>query len=370
MKKLILVFILVVVSLANYAQTTNDVLELLIKNKTITQEQADSVRAESAIKQQDVDANKKSFFATASRQIQISGYTQVRYQFFQEPAKIDAFDIRRARFDVRGNVNSYFGYRLQVDFAGVPKVLDAYAEIKLTDYFNIIIGQAKIPFSYENLISSNKMESIDRSMVVEALSSRGQDVIGNQNGRDIGVQVGGGFLKYRNRNLFEYKIGIFNGSGLYVGDRNKDKDVIGRLVSHPIKGLDLGGSFYVGKGYFGLPTPTNQDRKRLGFELNYEYKRFFVRSEYIKGIDGPITRDGWYAETGYYVIPSKLQLLVKYDTFNLNVSAVQAGLTNYLIGGTYNFNNWSRIQAGFTIRQEDGPQISNNFAIVQYQIGF
>ena len=59
MKKPILILILTVLSFSDFAQTTNDVLDLLIKNKAVTQEQADSVRAEAAIKQQDLDANKK-----------------------------------------------------------------------------------------------------------------------------------------------------------------------------------------------------------------------------------------------------------------------------------------------------------------------
>jgi len=254
MKKLILVLILGIASITNFAQTTNDVLELLIKNKTITQQQADSVRAEAAIKQQDADANKKSFSPTASRLIQLSGYTQVRYQFQQLKGQIDGFDIRRARLDVRGNVSPYFSYRLQTDFAGTPKLLDAYAEIKIFDYLNFTIGQAKIPFSAENLASSNKMESIDRSQVVEALVARGKDEIGNQNGRDIGVQVGGSFGKIKNRYLFDYKVGVFNGAGINVADKNENKDVIGRLVFHPVKGFDVGGSYYTGVGNFGKPT--------------------------------------------------------------------------------------------------------------------
>ena len=59
------------------SQTTNDILNLLIANKTITQEQADSLRADAAIKQQDAEANKKSFLVTAARQIQFAGYTQI-----------------------------------------------------------------------------------------------------------------------------------------------------------------------------------------------------------------------------------------------------------------------------------------------------
>lgn len=370
MKKLILVLILCTASFINIAQTTNDVLELLIRNKTIMQEQADSIRSEAAIKQQDMDANKKFFSPTASRLISLSGYTQVRYLFQQETGKTDGFDIRRARLDVRGNVSPYFSYRLQTDFAGTPKLLDAYAEIKIYDYLNFTIGQAKIPFSAENLASSNKMESIDRSQVVEALVARGKDEIGNQNGRDIGVQVGGSFGKFENRFLFDYKIGVFNGAGINSADKNENKDVVGRLIAHPVKGLDFGGSYYTGTGNFGKPTPTNQDRERYGIELNYEYKRFFVRGEFIAGKDGAIKRNGWYAQTGYYLIPARLQLIAKYDTYDTNTSAANDISTAYLIGGTYIFNNWSRIQAGYTIRQEEGPAIKNNLGVVQYQISF
>ena len=366
MKKLISLIILSVTSFTNFAQTTNDVLDLLIKNKTISQVQADSVRAEAAIKQQDLDANKKSFFASASRLIQLSGYTQVRYQFQQEKGKIDGFDIRRARLDVRGNISPYFSYRLQTDFAGTPKLLDAYAEIKVYDYLNFTVGQAKIPFSAENLASSNKMESIDRSQVVEALVARGKDEIGNQNGRDIGVQVGGSFGKFENRFIFDYKIGVFNGAGINAADKNDYKDIVGRLIAHPVKGFDLGGSYYNGTRF----TTTNLDRERYGIELSYEYKRFFVRGEFIEGKDGAIKRNGWYAQTGYYLIPAKLQLIAKYDTYDTNTSASNDISTAYLIGGTYIFNNWSRIQAGYTIKQEEGASINNNFGVIQYQISF
>ncbi len=42
MKRLIIVLIISTASFTMFAQTTNDVLDLLKKNKTITQEQADS----------------------------------------------------------------------------------------------------------------------------------------------------------------------------------------------------------------------------------------------------------------------------------------------------------------------------------------
>lgn len=368
MKKLILILILGSALFTTFAQTTNDVLDLLIKNKTISQEQADSVRAEAAIKQQDIDANKKTFNVTTSRLIQLSGYSQVRYRFQEDSKSSDGFDIRRARLDIRGNISPYFSYRLQTDFAVTPKLLDAYGEIKINDYLNFTIGQAKIPFSFENLASSNKMESIDRSQVVEALVARSKDTIGNQNGRDIGLQVGGSFGKYKNRFLFDYKIGVFNGTGINQDDKNDYKDIVGRFIIHPIKGLDFGGSYYTGVS--GKLIPANQDRKRIGVELNYEVKRFSAHGEFIEGKDGVIKRNGWYAQAGYYLIPAKFQLIAKYDIYDANTSKSSDKSTAYLIGGTYIFNNWSRIQAGYAIKREEGPEIKNNFAVLQYQISF
>ncbi len=107
MKKIVIFLLFAAISRVN-AQTTNDVLNLLVTNKTITQEQADSIRADAAIKQQEADANKKSFFVNAARQLKLSGYTQMRYQALDEPRKKDGFDIRRARLDLTGKPYSLF----------------------------------------------------------------------------------------------------------------------------------------------------------------------------------------------------------------------------------------------------------------------
>lgn len=352
------------------AQTTNDILNLLISNKTITQEQADSIRAESAIKQQEADAAKKSFFLTASRQLQLSGFAQFRYQNLDEKGKFDGFDVRRARLDLKGAITPYWGYRFQAEFAGTPKLLDIYGECKLTSYFNITFGQFRVPFSLENTSNTSKLETIDLSQVVEAMAARGKDVIGNHNGNDIGIQFSGNLIKLKNQPLLDYSIGIFNGSGINISDKNEAKSLAGRLVFHPIKGLDIGGSFYNGWDNFGTPA-KDAERSRIGFELKYEINRLSVRGEYIKGKDADIDRFGWYGQVGYYIIPQKLQLLVKYDRFEPNTSNISDITRNYIGVLNYNFNNWSRIQVGYTFREEqDGANYSNNIGVIQYQIGF
>ena len=354
-------------------QTTNDILNVLIANETISQEQADSIRAESAIKQQDADAAKKSFPATASKLIQLSGYSQIRYLNQEEPGKRSGFDIRRVRLDMRGNITPFFAYRVQTDFADKPKLLDAYGEIKIANGFNITAGQFKVPFSMENLVGSNKMEMIDRSQVVEALVARNKDVIGNQNGRDIGLQAGGGFAYRSGVPLIEYRLGVFNGSGINVADTANDaKDVAGRLVLNPVKGLSVGGSSYV--GYCKALKPDvagqSQTRNRFGVEASYVTNRLSLRGEYIAGRDGKTDRSGWYLQAGYFIADKKVQLLTRYDTYDPNTSAGNNITTNYAFGGNMNFNSWARLQLFYTIRDEQGTEINNNYLAVQFQVGF
>jgi phosphate-selective porin OprO and OprP len=358
-----------------FTQSSNDILNLLIANKSITQQQADSIRAEAAIKQQETDAGRKSFFATAARQMTLSGYTQIRYQVLDEKGKKDGFDIRRARLDLNGNFTPFLAYRLMADFADKPKLMDAYAEIKIRDYFNITLGQFRVPFSVENLTPVRKFELIDFSQVVDALVLRGKDVIGNQNGRDIGIQLGGGLINQGSYKLIEYKIGVFNGSGINIADTaNEAKDIIGRVIVNPAKGFSIGASYYNGWGKAIKPTADyrgkSQPRTRFGVEASYTLTRLLFRGEYIQGVDGSIDKAGWYLLAGYYVIPQKLQVICKYDTYDPNKSSDSDITTNYVAGLNFNFNNWSRIQAFYTIREEQGAQISNNYLSLQYQIGF
>lgn len=371
--KPVLTLLLILNCFIAFGQSTNDIINVLIANKTITQEQADSIRAEAAIKQQETDLNRKSFPLNLSRLLQLSGYTQIRYLNMEEKGKRSGFDIRRARLDLKGGITPYLSYRLQTDFADKPKILDAYTEIKVSDYFIVTAGQFKIPFSMENLASSNKLEMIDRSQAVEALVARGKDVIGNQNGRDIGIQIGGGFHKINGVPLIEYRLGAFNGSGINVADTANDaKDIAGRVVLNPIKGLSFGGGYYggYGKAIKSEIAGTSQLRNRLGIEASYVISKISVKGEYIFGKDRHTDREGWYLQAGYFVIPQKMQLMAKYDLFDINTSTDNTTSISYIFGSNYNFNNWSRLQVFYTIRAEQVTSIINNYLAIQFQAGF
>ena len=360
------------------SQSTDDVLNLLIQKNVVSQKDADSIRAEAAIASQANLAKIKAFPINAGKKITIAGYTQVRYQALEETGKIDGFDIRRARLDVKGTISPYWSYRVQFDLAGTPKLIDAYAELKLNDYFNFTIGQAKIPFSLENLTSSNKLELIDRSQAVEALVARGKDVGGNQNGRDLGIQLGGTLLKLKDRPIVDYRLGVYNGSGINVADNNEKKDFATRLIVHPVVGLDISAALYNGSRYIAeVKTGTvvttqakNVDRNRYGFDLNYDLKDLAIRGEYIHGTDDLIDREGYYFQAGYYFLQKKLQLIAKYDFYDANKAIAKDASTWYVLGANFNFNTNVRLQANYTFKQEEGTSINNNLASIQFQVGF
>ena len=383
MKKYVFIVLILSLAHAGYAQTTNDILNVLVQRKLVAQDEADSLRADAAIKQQDSDAKKKSFLVTAGRNIQLSSYTQVRYQNLEESGKKSGFDIRRARLDIKGTISPIFSYRLQPEFAGSSaRLLDAFAEIKLSDYFNLTIGQQKVSLSLESQAADNKYDFIDRAVVVESLVGRSKDVIGgpspttvNNNGRDLGIQINGSFLKINDHSIIDYWVGLFNGAGINVAENNNTKDLAGRLVLHPISGLDLGGSVYNGVGNYKPDTISTHKvadftRKRWGVELKYELKNFLFQAEFLKGKDGVKTEQGYYLEGAYFILPQKLQFLAKIDSYNPNKLKKSVEQYTYFAGINYSFNPNARLQIGYDVKQQKATTIHKNYAVAQFLIGF
>ncbi|MGE5395872.1 MAG: porin, partial [Candidatus Saccharibacteria bacterium] len=352
-KGIITLWTLCLLTLAGHSQSSDDILNILVQKKLIQQSDADSIRAEAAIAAQANLSKVKAFPVNAGKKLTIAGYNQVRYQMMEEQGKIDGFDIRRARLDVKGTISPYWGYRVQFDLAGSPKVLDAYIELKLNDYINFTAGQFKVPFSFENLLSSTQLPLIDRSQVVEALTARGKDVIGNQNGRDIGLQLSGLLIKSNDRPVLDYRFGIFNGAGINIADNNEKKDLAARLSLHPVTGLDISGSYYQGQRFIPevktnnvVTTPSaNVDRNRYGADLSYDLKNLSLRGEYIHGTDDQTEREGYYIQGGYYFFQRKFQLVAKYDFYDADLSKSDNASTWEVVGANFFFNPSTKIQA-------------------------
>jgi phosphate-selective porin OprO and OprP len=378
------------------AQTPGDLLNLLVQKGTITQREADSIHAEYSAKQQAYDTRSDSFPLAIGRLLHLSGYTQVRYQNFQEPTKDNGFNIPRARLDFQGDFSAKWNYRLLIDFVGSsgangtaptggslvsPALMDAFISYKPFNFLKITAGQFLIPFSEESLTADRSLETIDRSQVVSALVARKGDIsnglvdsIGNQNGRDIGLMASGSIIKIENHYLADFYVAVVNGAGINTLDNNPYKDIVGRLVLHPVKILDIGGSYYNGFDKFTTSPTISQERIRWGTEFALNYDQLSAKGEWIEGKEGDakqIVHRGWYLQGSYFLWPKHLQGVFRYETYDPNEakSKEQEKSTYYVFGLNYFFNVWTKIQMDYSYRTEN-PSIHNNVFEMQLQLGF
>ena len=219
------------------AQTTDDILNLLTKKGTISEREADSIRREYATKQRLTEASADSFPLRLGRSVSLSGYAQTVYTNYEHQLAgkyYDGFSIKRARLDFQGHFASQFDYRMLVDFVGQsgangtaptggqlisPFLVEAYIVYKPFTFLNFKAGQMIVAFSQENMTQDRNLDLIERSQVVNALVARKGDAanglvdsLGNQNGRDIGIQAGGSIIKIKDYHLLDYTLQVLDGA--------------------------------------------------------------------------------------------------------------------------------------------------------------
>jgi phosphate-selective porin OprO/OprP len=358
------------------AQNNNDeLLNLLIQKKVISQQEADSLRSDLALKEQaKKDKENQHGITIGSRALQISGLVQTEYEGFEQSTKANTFLLHRARLDIKGSVTDDWSYEVYTEFAGVtPKLLDAFTTYKIADYLKFSAGQFKVPFSAESLVPDADLLFIDRSQIVNALSSRSTDVIGNNIGRDIGAQLTGSFAKIDNRYLFDYYLGVFDGAGYDVTtDNNNQKDFAGRLVIHPIANLSIAADFYRGQDVFAVGTAAaaTHTRNRQGIDGTYVWNKLTLTAEYDRGKDATLNRNGWFGQAAYFVWSNKLQLAARYDTYDPTQTITTDRTTNYVGGVNYFFNKWTRFAVNYVDASEQTVQIKNNILEAQLQVTF
>jgi long-subunit fatty acid transport protein len=62
--------------------------------------------------------------------------------------------------------------------------------------------------------------------------------------------------------------------------------------------------------------------------------------------------------------------ITKYDCYDPDKAQTDNITTWYTAGLSYSFNPNVRVQAGYTIKEEQGKSINNNMGVLQFQIGF
>ncbi len=255
----------------------------------------------------------------------------------------DRFYLRRARLNATGKFLEEFDFRLEIDLAGSltntsglrAQATDAFITWNRHPEANVRVGQFKSPFGFEQLYGDPKLLTLERSLVNDRLTL----------GRQIGIQVGGDLLDKR----VSYALGAFNGNGTNNNFNDDDRFLVAARGSGvPWRGKLWGGSatWTVGaNGYrstdtnvpqgaeFGFDsTPATPDRDAIfsgdrrgwGFDSQFSAGRFELWGEYLSTRWEPTSRrpgaivesTGGYAQAGYFVVPDRLQVVLKSETFD------------------------------------------------------
>ena len=247
--------------------------------------------------------------------VKLSGYGMIQYQYSgQKNAESNSFNIRMGRIALEGRIAEDFYWKTQIQFNGntsnlgsSPRMVDLFAEWQKFEYFKVKIGQFKNPFTFENPMHPIDQGFMGYSQNVSKLAGF-SDRAGEHasNGRDIGLQLQGDFLKNANgRNLLHYQIGVFNGQGTNTKDVDNQKNVIGGVWLMPVSGMRIGAFGWTGSyarkgnwtetvadptssvapGTTKEITHTNEVRSlnqnRYAFSFEYKKDGWTVRSEYI-----------------------------------------------------------------------------------------
>jgi phosphate-selective porin len=253
----------------------------------------------------------------------------------------------------------------------------------------IKVGQWKAPFGLEQLTPDTKLFTIERSLPTGAITPE----------RQIGVQLWGmpfTHLWPEEKDLVTYYGGVFNGNGRNTTNNdNNNFMAVGRLELLPYKGkifgqdvsLKLGGDVLNSRDDKGtnisqtLNLLVNKDGSLSPFVLPGADERtawsadawltigpFDLIGEYLgEDVDGrtvngvrPGFKDfdpsGWYVQGSYFIIPKKLQGVVKWEALDPNqvdddsIHSITAGLNYYIHGDSIKLmadyvHTWSDFRA-------------------------
>lgn len=341
--------------------------------------------------------------------VTVGGWVDFQYDYQNEDSKdeLNTFQIRRARLDVKGQIDKMVEFRLQGDFCNSPALIDGFVKVKFNDYINFQAGQFKSPFTIENPYSPLDLELIENAQVISQLSGyKGKDALtkleGEKAGRAIGISLYGRAFKVERNgaefHLLKYDLGIFNGNGINVKDDNFAKTFVGRLEFYPfLKDILISGSMYYGTySAFGeKDTETGETKKydadkiRYAVGARYDDGKIMIRSEYLTGKTGIYDEgindlknqnsDGVYVSAGYWFTmkelmkglgEQKVRPVIRYDYYRSDVDAENSASSYYTAGVDWWLQKHLCFKLDYTYRDVQAKDNARHCIAAQISVKF
>jgi phosphate-selective porin len=299
---------------------------------------------------------------------------------FGQTALKDRFRLRRARINLTGDFAENFDFKVEGDFETSDGLSSNRTAFEATDIFvnyhqfpeaQIKVGQWKAPYGLEQLTPDTTLLLIERSLPTGAITPD----------RQVGAQIWG--KPFTNiwpaqKDLLTYYAGIFNGNGRNVSvNDNNNFMYVGRLELMPFKGKIFGQDSSLKLGADALNSrddkgtnisqtlnllvnsdgslspfvlPGAAERTAWGldaalklgpFDLIGEYLEEYVNGRTVNGVApgfADFTTTGFYVTGAYYLIPKKLQAVVRWEQLNPGqkgddgIHSITGGLNYYIHG--------------------------------------
>lgn len=335
---------------------------------------------------------------------------QLRYHLAVENGLPEhVFQIRRARLQFKGHIfHEKNKYKIEFAFSprdlsvkdGVPHrtpLLSWYFEFAHLRDATVRVGQYKIPYSRQRVVSSGDLQLVDRA-IANGEFNHDRDIGFDIRSKDVGGL--GGYLKYY--------VGVYMGEGRDFGDKNATPDFrlhyLGRIEVQPFGKFDdykeadmnrtltpklsIGAAYAFHHGSQGLKgtlgdTPEDgglTDYHSMTADYVFKVAGFSSTGEFhlrqgtrFPGDEGPeeAARNGvgWFVQAGFLIPKLPVEVAARYsgvtgigDATSLSEAHSAGGGISYYVAG----HPW-KIQADF-FHEWDGDTATPNTNVFRTQL--
>ncbi len=264
--------------------------------------------------------------------------------------------MRRVKLTLGGHAyTSDLSYKLVLNFveaSSVKLLEEAFVSYRFRDELNLLVGQNKVPFSREDMTSTNALQFVDRTTAVEAFKPS-YDIGAMLHGKVAGGRivysagisggVGQGTPRTTNNSLLgarvavnplgemKYVEGDIEGSPKPIAafgfDYFQDTLKLTKGATDALETNNLsfaGSSGWLGKGLSSFPVTEKLDVRSASADFILKWRGFSLQSEYLVGqaegkTSGVLLRaQGFYVQSGYFVLPRRLELAGRYAYVDFN----------------------------------------------------
>ena len=380
---------LLALALANQNAQAKTLEEVLKEKGVITEaDYNDILKSAPKTKPVDYKLGKGFTFTSPDEKFQLSvgGNLQLLYTYTQKDGpgvgNVSEWRIRRAKTSFGGYAfYKDLTYKVLLNWAELQnggsnsKVLEeAYLNYRIIDEAQIQVGEDKVQYGRQEITSSGAQEFVDRSFVVNAFKPS----------YDIGLNLHGDVMK----GLVKYDAQWVGGKGQNTVSANNNNAYNFRLAVNPLGDMkyseadldmspkplvSVGSSYYhntlkkatattfetnndsyagssgwLGKNADKFSATANVNINTFESDLAFKWMGLSLQSEYFwgqgtgmgaTGRDANVISNGFYAQTGYMVLPKQVELAIRYawmdynrNTPNNNQTEVQGAISWYIQG--------------------------------------